>query len=220
MGAEPDVAGDGVFRVRRQSMRRLRARTSDVWSHKFTVISWPWKRASGDAWPADRQSEHVRRASAWRSISPTGRTISAPSLRLCACLGVDFDVIEPCGFPLDDRRIRAGRPGLWRPRASWVRHLDFAAFETARLADRRRLVLLSTAGEHFYHRRDVHAGRHPDAGQRERGRAGERAPPRRPAGARSRLRARPALAQRGDGGARSCWPRRCGRRRGCGEVGA
>ena len=28
------------------------------------------------------------------------------ALRLCACLGVRLDVIEPCGFPLDDRRIR------------------------------------------------------------------------------------------------------------------
>ena len=36
--------------------------------------------------------------------------------------------------------------------ACWVRHMDFASFETQRLAERRRLVLLSTAGEHFYHR--------------------------------------------------------------------
>ena len=27
-------------------------------------------------------------------------------LRLCACFGVELDVVEPCGFPLDDRRIR------------------------------------------------------------------------------------------------------------------
>ena len=40
----------------------------------------------------------------------------------------------------------AGMPG-------WVRHMDFAAFDAARLAERRRLVLLSTAGEHFYHHR-------------------------------------------------------------------
>ena len=71
-------------------------------------------------------------------------------LRLCACLGVTFEVIEPCGFPLDDRRIRAGALD-YAPQASWVRHRDFAAFDTARLANRRRLVLLSTAGECRHH---------------------------------------------------------------------
>jgi tRNA (cytidine/uridine-2'-O-)-methyltransferase len=66
-------------------------------------------------------------------------------LRLCACLGVTFEVIEPCGFPLDDRRIRAGALD-YAPMANWVRHRDFALFDMSRLANRRRLVLLSTAG--------------------------------------------------------------------------
>ena len=73
-------------------------------------------------------------------------------LRLCACLGVTFEVIEPCGFPLDDRRIRAGALD-YAPQASWVRHRDLASFDTARLANRRRMVLLSTAGRHCH--RDV-----------------------------------------------------------------
>jgi tRNA (cytidine/uridine-2'-O-)-methyltransferase len=71
-------------------------------------------------------------------------------LRLCACLGVTFEVIEPCGFPLDDRRIRAGALD-YAPRAIWVRHRDLASFDMSRLANRRRLVLLSTAGEHMHH---------------------------------------------------------------------
>jgi tRNA (cytidine/uridine-2'-O-)-methyltransferase len=30
-------------------------------------------------------------------------------MRLCACFGTDLHIIEPCGFPLDDKRIkRAG----------------------------------------------------------------------------------------------------------------
>jgi tRNA (cytidine/uridine-2'-O-)-methyltransferase len=73
------------------------------------------------------------------------------ALRLCACLGVRLDVIEPCGFPLDDRRIRQAALD-YHAHARWVRHLDFAAFETARLAEGRRLVLLSTRGEDLYHR--------------------------------------------------------------------
>ena len=27
-------------------------------------------------------------------------------IRLSACLGVALDIIEPCGFPVDDKRIR------------------------------------------------------------------------------------------------------------------
>jgi tRNA (cytidine/uridine-2'-O-)-methyltransferase len=73
------------------------------------------------------------------------------ALRLCACFGVGLELVEPCGFPLDDRRIRQSALDYYA-RARWVRHQDFAAFETARLAERRRLVLLTTRGEHFFHR--------------------------------------------------------------------
>lgn len=73
------------------------------------------------------------------------------ALRLCACFGVRLGVIEPCGFPLDDRRIRQAALD-YLAHARWVRHLDFAAFDAARLAEGRRLVLLSTRGERPYHR--------------------------------------------------------------------
>jgi tRNA (cytidine/uridine-2'-O-)-methyltransferase len=77
-------------------------------------------------------------------------------LRLCACFGVEFDVIEPCGFPLDDRRIRTAALD-YAPHAQWERHHDFAAFETARRASGRRLVLLTTTGEHDHHRASYQA---------------------------------------------------------------
>lgn len=73
------------------------------------------------------------------------------ALRLCACFGVALELIEPCGFPLDDRRIRAGALD-YGGQARWVRHLDFAAFDRGRLAQQRRLVLLSTRGEQCHHR--------------------------------------------------------------------
>lgn len=73
------------------------------------------------------------------------------ALRLTACLGVGLDLIEPCGFPLDDRRIRQAALD-YGGQARWVRHIDFAAFEQVRLAQGRRLVLLSTRGEHIHHR--------------------------------------------------------------------
>jgi tRNA (cytidine/uridine-2'-O-)-methyltransferase len=72
-------------------------------------------------------------------------------LRLGACFGTAVEVIEPCGFPLDDRRIRQAALD-YADQVRWARHPDFAAFEAARLDAGRRLVLLSTAGEQYHHR--------------------------------------------------------------------
>ncbi len=64
-------------------------------------------------------------------------------MRLAACLGVPLDLIEPCGFPFDDRRVR--RSALdYIDRLTLVRH---ASWERFREADPGRLVLLTTAGD-------------------------------------------------------------------------
>jgi tRNA (cytidine/uridine-2'-O-)-methyltransferase len=63
-------------------------------------------------------------------------------LRLAACLGVPVDVIEPSGFPWSDRALK--RAGMdYAEIAAVTRHLDWAAFEAARLG---RLALLTTRG--------------------------------------------------------------------------
>src|SRR3954452_3598002 len=72
-------------------------------------------------------------------------------LRLAACLGAAVDVVEPAGFPLDDRRIRQGALD-YLPHLAWARHADFAAFEVWRRSEGRRLVLLTTRGPEPYHR--------------------------------------------------------------------
>ncbi|MGE3294208.1 MAG: tRNA (cytidine(34)-2'-O)-methyltransferase [Geminicoccaceae bacterium] len=72
-------------------------------------------------------------------------------LRLCACFGAKFDVIEPCGFPLDDRRIRASALD-YAAHVRWRCHEDFATFERDRRASGRRLVLLTTTGLQDHHR--------------------------------------------------------------------
>ena len=73
------------------------------------------------------------------------------ALRLAACLDVELHVVEPCGFPLDDRRLK--RAGLdYAAAAGLVRHADFAAFRTAAGREVRRLVLLSTKASTPYHR--------------------------------------------------------------------
>src|SRR3546814_11732211 len=62
-------------------------------------------------------------------------------LRLGACLGVPVEIIEPCGFVLDDRRLR--RAGMdYVARATMARHRPGAGFMDARgrgRADQRRV---------------------------------------------------------------------------------
>ena len=64
-------------------------------------------------------------------------------IRLSACLGVPLDLIEPCGFPVDDRRMRRAAMDYY-DRATVVRHASWAAFGRDRAAG--RLVLLTTLG--------------------------------------------------------------------------
>ena len=64
-------------------------------------------------------------------------------IRLSACMAVPLDVIEPCGFPVDDKRIRRAAMDYY-DRATLVRHSSWAAFRRDRPAG--RLVLLTTAG--------------------------------------------------------------------------
>lgn len=64
--------------------------------------------------------------------------------RLAACLGVAADVIEPCGFVLDDRRLR--RVAMdYGPLAEIARHSSWDAFRQDRAPG--RLVLLTTRGD-------------------------------------------------------------------------
>lgn len=67
------------------------------------------------------------------------------AIRVCACLGADLDVIEPCGFPLTDKSLK--RAALdYGTLARMERHAGFAAFlaHPARAAG--RLVLVETDG--------------------------------------------------------------------------
>ncbi len=77
-------------------------------------------------------------------------------LRLAACLGAGVDLIEPCGFLFDDRRVR--RAALdYAARVEVRRHASWSAF----LAQRdscSRLILLTTGGTVPLYRFDFAAG--------------------------------------------------------------
>lgn len=68
-------------------------------------------------------------------------------MRLCACLGVALDIIEPCGFILSDKNLR--RAGMdYIDHLDMTKHLNWAAFKTTQAG--KRLVLMSTkAGGSF-----------------------------------------------------------------------
>lgn len=70
--------------------------------------------------------------------------------RLAACLGVSVDVIEPCGFILDDKRLR--RVSMdYAGQAEIVRYASYAAWRQARPGDAGgRIVLLTTRGDTPY----------------------------------------------------------------------
>jgi len=62
-------------------------------------------------------------------------------IRLSACMGVPLHIIEPCGFPFDDKRMRRVAMDYYDlavivRHASWQKFLDFSKGK--------RLVLLST----------------------------------------------------------------------------
>jgi tRNA (cytidine/uridine-2'-O-)-methyltransferase len=69
------------------------------------------------------------------------------AIRLAACLGVPLDVIEPCGFPLDDRAVRRAAMD-YAGRAEVVRHASWADFLSVTQG---RLVLFTTRGATPFH---------------------------------------------------------------------
>jgi tRNA (cytidine/uridine-2'-O-)-methyltransferase len=67
------------------------------------------------------------------------------AIRLCACLGVGLDVIEPCAFPLSDKSLK--RAALdYGPKANIARHDSWADFMKHAARTEGRLVLFTTKG--------------------------------------------------------------------------
>ncbi|SDR34122.1 tRNA (cytidine(34)-2'-O)-methyltransferase [Pseudovibrio sp. Tun.PSC04-5.I4] len=70
-------------------------------------------------------------------------------LRLAACLDVTVHLIEPAGFPLSDHALK--RAGMdYIERAKLQRHMDWESFRAWQLAEKRRLILMSTKATRSY----------------------------------------------------------------------
>lgn len=70
------------------------------------------------------------------------------AIRLCACLGMGLRVIEPCGFPWDDRKIRTAAMD-YIDRLTLTRHASWESFR--RDTAGRRIVLLTTKTDISYY---------------------------------------------------------------------
>lgn len=68
-------------------------------------------------------------------------------MRLCACVGVKLDIIEPCGFPWDEKKIR--QAGLdYIEQADYARHNSWEHFLKANAG--RRIILMTTHADNPY----------------------------------------------------------------------
>lgn len=66
------------------------------------------------------------------------------AIRLCACLGATLDIIEPCGFPWDERKIKQSAMdyiGL----CPITRHTSWRACANT-YKDKQRIILMTTKG--------------------------------------------------------------------------
>ena len=67
-------------------------------------------------------------------------------LRTCACLDVEVDIIEPCGFPFSDRSLK--RAGMdYFDHVRYTRHDDWDAFRATCDSRAARIILLSSKAD-------------------------------------------------------------------------
>lgn len=68
-------------------------------------------------------------------------------IRVCACMGVGLDVIEPCGFPWDDRKIRKSAMD-YMTKVNYTLHSSWQTFRDA-YPDRRIILMTTKASEPY-----------------------------------------------------------------------
>lgn len=70
-------------------------------------------------------------------------------LRLTACLQMPLHVIEPCGFPLDNQRLRRSAMD-YVDLAQMQRHMSWEHFLSAQRQQQHRIILLTTKAADIY----------------------------------------------------------------------
>ncbi len=69
-------------------------------------------------------------------------------IRLCACIGVDLEIIEPCGFPWNEKKIRQSAMDYY-DKIIIKRHSSWGKFYKQHKGNN-RIILMSTNGASAY----------------------------------------------------------------------
>ena len=69
-------------------------------------------------------------------------------IRLCACLDMTLHIIEPCGFPLDDRKLKRAAMD-YAAQATIMRHADWQHFLQSKPESARLLLLTTKSAEPY-----------------------------------------------------------------------
>lgn len=86
-------------------------------------------------------------------FQPDMATNAAAAIRLAACLAVPVEIIEPCGFVWDEKRLK--RVGMdYLDRLDLHRWPSWHAFDQGRRSRGRRLILLTTKASKPYYQID------------------------------------------------------------------
>ena len=98
------------------------------------------------AWPKQKRIILTMRLVIFQPDIPQN---TGTMLRLAACFGLAVDLIEPCGFVFDDRRLRRARMDYLEG-VDLMRHRSWASYQDWRSQQKTRLVLLTTAASDRY----------------------------------------------------------------------
>ncbi len=76
---------------------------------------------------------------------------TAATIRLCACLNTTLEIIEPCGFQFDEKRLKSIYMDYYK-NCKIIRHQSFDDFTKTKKD--KRIILLTTKAEKNYYNFD------------------------------------------------------------------
>jgi tRNA (cytidine/uridine-2'-O-)-methyltransferase len=73
---------------------------------------------------------------------------TAATIRLCACLNITLEIIEPCGFQFDEKKLKSIYMDYYK-NCKIIRHLSFEDF--IKTKKNKRIILLTTKAKKSYY---------------------------------------------------------------------
>jgi tRNA (cytidine/uridine-2'-O-)-methyltransferase len=146
------AAGARPWRRMAQTLRARTSGTSAAERRGWPGQARPRREGSGEgvAHPATLAQGSGMRIALYEPDIPQN---AGAILRLGACMGVPVDIIEPCGFLMDDRHLRRAAMD-YLAAADFARHASWARYLAERIPG--RLLLLTAQGDAPYHRFPYH----------------------------------------------------------------